>query len=157
MKNIIFNNRNSNTARTIARSATLCILMLVAMFSAIPAYSQTTLNTYIFPGANQQTTIILGNINPQSVSVTVAFYGTGGDIESLTQLLAPGQQARLDPTAVSETAFTGSVEVTSPLPLAACAFVTSTDGATTTGTAPFDYIAPAQQGTELVIPFAPAD
>ncbi len=152
MKNIISQNRCKSMLRTLlGRMSLLCVFGLITVLAALPGYSQGAEGySYIFPGATQATTIVLGNINPQSVSVTVAFYGTGGNISSDTVQLAPGAQTRVDPTAVSLTTFQGSVVVTSPLPLAASAISSN-------GTNPFDYVPPAQQGNYLVVPFAPAD
>src|SRR5580692_9922390 len=129
MKNIIFNNRCKNMLRTLMG---LIVLLAVVV---VPGYSQATASqgySYIFPGATQATTVVLGNINNQSVSVTAAFYGTGGNLSSVTVPLLPGTQTRLDPTAVSLTAFQGSIVVISSLPLAASAISSN-------GTNPFDY------------------
>lgn len=166
MKNTVIHYQLKNILPTFLRRISLAGLTLATMIVAIPAYSQTVvenpglnpgLNTYIFPGATQQTQVIIGNINSVSASVTVAFYGTGGNILSVIEDLGPGQETRVDPTAVQQTAFSGSIEVTSPVPLAASAVQNQTVGAAVFNAEQFDYMPSATAASELVIPFAPAD
>src|SRR5215472_3162299 len=77
--------------------------------------------SYIFPGITTNNQITIGNINPQPASVIIDFYDSSGKINSVPVDLAPGQQTRANPATVSLTTFTGSVVITSPLPVAASA------------------------------------
>jgi hypothetical protein len=104
--------------------------------------------SYVFPGITTNNQITIGNINTQPASVIIDFYDTSGKINSVPVDLAPGQQTRANPATVSLTNFTGSVVITSSLPLAASA--DQFEGATA-----FDFFYPSQMGTNLIIPFLP--
>jgi Family of unknown function (DUF5719) len=106
--------------------------------------------SYVFPGITTNNQITIGNINPQPASVIIDFYDSSGKINSVPVDLAPGQQTRANPATVSLTTFTGSVVITSSLPLAASA--DQFEGATA-----FDFFYPSQVGTNLLIPFLPLD
>ena len=106
--------------------------------------------SYIFPGITTNNQITIGNINPQPASVIIDFYDSSGKINSVPVDLAPGQQTRANPATVSLTTFTGSVVISSPLPLAVSA--DQFEGATA-----FDFFYPSQVGTSLLIPFLPLD
>ena len=96
------------------------------------------------------TDVVIANINTQSVTVTVAFYQTTGELNSTTILLEPGKQTRLNPTSVGLTTFSGTIVVTSGLPMAVSASVFPGDNS-------LDFVYPSQPATELLIPFAPLD
>jgi hypothetical protein len=104
--------------------------------------------SYVFPGITTNNQITIGNINTQPASVVINFYSSSGNINTVTVDLAPGQQTRANPATVSLTNFTGSVVITSPVPLAASA--DQFEGATA-----FDFVYPSQVGTNLLIPFLP--
>src|ERR1051326_2694674 len=105
-------------------------------------------SSYVFPGITTNNQITIGNINTQPASVIVDFYDTNGKINSVSVDLAPGQQTRVNPATVSLTTFTGTVVITSSVPLAASA--DQFEGATA-----FDFVYPSQVGTNLLIPFLP--
>src|SRR5438093_1624374 len=104
--------------------------------------------SYVFPGITTNNQITIGNINTQPAAVIIDFYDTSGKINSVPVELAPGQQTRANPATVSLTSFTGSVVITSSVPLAAAA--DQFEGATA-----FDFFYPSQMGTNLLIPFLP--
>src|SRR5437868_462219 len=74
--------------------------------------------SYIFPGITTNNDITIGNINPQLTTISVNFYDSSGKLNSIAVDLAPGTQTRVNPNTVALTTFTGSVVVTSPVPLA---------------------------------------
>jgi len=127
------------------------VLILLLNLTAVPGFSQAGQPVpYYFPGASVNTDIVIANINTQSVTVTVAFYQTSGELNSSTILLEPGKQTRLNPTSVGLTTFAGTIVVTSGLPVAVSASVFPGDTS-------FDFVYPSQPGTELLVPFAPLD
>ena len=78
-----------------------------------PALAQSTgEQSYIFPGVTRDMDIAIGNINTQSVGVSVAFYRTSGDVISSSFVLESGKQTRLNPTSAGITDFSGSVIIT---------------------------------------------
>jgi hypothetical protein len=131
--------------------ALCCVFALAFALGETETQGQAGLeSSYIFPGVTRDTDIVIGNINPQSVSVAVAFYRTGGDVISTSFLLEPGRQTRLNSTSAGVTDFSGSVVIASGLPLTVSASLFS-------GDTPFDFILPSESATSLVIPFAPLD
>ena len=127
------------------------LLILFLSLTTVPGLSQSGPPApYYFPGANVNTDVVIANINTQSVTVTVAFYQTTGELNSTTILLEPGKQTRLNPTSVGLTTFSGTIVVTSGLPMAVSASVFPGDNS-------LDFVYPSQPATELLIPFAPLD
>src|SRR5215468_10669876 len=74
--------------------------------------------SYVFPGITTNNDITIGNINPQTTTASISFYDTAGKLNSLNETLTPGTQIRVNPSTVALTTFTGSVVISSPLPLA---------------------------------------
>src|SRR5262245_41857419 len=127
------------------------ILAVLILFTLMSARAQTQgESSYVFPGVTRDMDIAIGNINTQSVSVSVACYRTSGDVISTNFVLQPGNQTRFHPTSAGITDFTGSVVITSGLPL-------TVSGSLFSGDTPFDFILPSEISTSLVIPFAPLD
>src|SRR5262245_38364947 len=117
-----------------ARTALFFLALILGSAAARAQSAQESV--YMFPGVTRDTDIVIGNINPQTVSVAVAFYRSGGDVVSTNVLLEAGRQNRLNSTSAGIADFTGSVVITSALPLAVTASLFS-------GDTPFDYILPS--------------
>src|SRR5439155_15674708 len=97
-------------------------VLILLNLTAVPGFSQAGQPVpYYFPGASVNTDIVIANINTQTVTVTVAFYQTSGELNSTTILLEPGKQTRLNPTSVGLTTFAGTIVVTSGFPVAVSA------------------------------------
>src|SRR5579871_1005358 len=73
--------------------------------------------SYIFPGITTNNDITIGNFNPQTAAVTVSFYDSSGKLNSLSDQLLPGTQTRVNPNTVALSSFTGSVVISSSVPL----------------------------------------
>src|SRR5689334_13454842 len=139
MKEFIDENSNSTVFRVFLFALILGTCSLTSLAQG---------SSYVFPGITTNNQITIGNINPQPASVIVDFYDNSGKINSVSVDLAPGQQTRVNPATVSLTSFTGSVVITSSLPLAASA--DQFEGSTA-----FDFVYPSQVGSSLLIPFLP--
>src|SRR5215467_1868007 len=139
MSEIIYKNSKRNVFRVF-----LFTLLLGALSST--GFAQGF--SYVFPGITTNNQITIGNINTQPTSVIIDFYDSSGKINTVTVDLAPGQQTRANPATVSLTTFTGSVVISSSLPVAASA--DQFEGATA-----FDFVYPSQVGSNLIIPFLP--
>src|ERR1051325_1400689 len=139
MKEFIYENSKSTLFR-------VCLFALILGTFSLTGFAQGF--SYVFPGITTNNQITIGNINTQPASIIVNFYSSSGNINSVTVDLAPGQQTRANPATVSLTSFTGTVVITSPLPLAASA--DQFEGSTA-----FDFVCPSQAGTNLIIPFLP--
>jgi len=127
-----------------------CVIALAGLFAG-PAQAQGTAGyTYMFPGVTSTTEIDVANINNQSAFVEVSFYTSAGDVTTTTLTLAPGVQNRLtsNSAGVVQANFTGSVILSSTLPLAATSSLFN-------GSTAFEFIPPSKPGSTLVIPFAP--
>src|SRR5215467_7294996 len=106
--------------------------------------------SYIFPGITTNNDITIGNINPQTATITVSFYDSTGKLNSLSVQLLPGQQTRVNPNTVALATFTGSVVISSPVALAVSA--DQFEGSTA-----FDFVYPSALSPTLLIPFMPGD
>ena len=105
---------------------------------------------YICPGITTNNDIFVGNINPNFTTVNINFYDTAGKLNSIAVDLPPGTQTRVNPNTVALTSFTGSVVVTSPVPLAVSADQFE-------GNTPFEFFYPSELSQNLLIPFLPVD
>src|SRR5215475_2728105 len=93
--------------------------------------------SYIFPGITTNNNLTIGNINAVPTTVTINFYDTAGKLNTLAVDLTPGTQTRVNPNTVALTSFTGSVVVTSPVPLAVSADQFE-------GNTPFEFFYPSE-------------
>ena len=122
----------------------LAFLALVFLFLAPFAFSQ-SVESYTYPGTTPLTEFTIGNINAQSVSVSISYYASGGTLTQNTILLEPGKQTRF--TGASLGILTaGTTVISAGLPLAVSATVSEARS--------FEHLSPTEAGTDLVLPFA---
>src|SRR5215469_8499419 len=121
-------------------------IVLAAIVALLPqsVRGQNQVFSYNFPGVVPTTEIAIANINNQTVTTTVAFYRPAGDVVSTTISIDPGKQTRLNSATAGITDFTsGSVVITSPLPL-------STSASDFEGDTAFDFFFPSEPSATLV-------
>src|SRR5437763_885528 len=98
--------------------------------------------SYIFPGITTNNDLVIGNINPQTATVSISFYDSSGKLNSLSVQLLPGMQTRVNPNTVALSSFTGSVVISSPVALAVSADQFE-------GSSAFDFMYPSQLAQTL--------
>jgi hypothetical protein len=125
------------------------LFALTSGLFTLTGFAQTG-NSYYFPGITINNNITIGNLNPSPTTATINFYDNSGKLNSVSIDLLPGMQTRVNPSTVSLTTFTGSVVITSQIPL-----TISTDQFE--GNTAFDFTYPSPLGTNLLIPFVAAE
>src|SRR3954447_10788637 len=100
----------------ICKSLSALSFALVWGVLSLTAYAQTG-NSYIFPGITINNDITIGNLNNVPTTATVAFYDNSGKLNSVSLELAAGTQTRVNPASVALQSFTGSVVISSAIPL----------------------------------------
>lgn len=134
---------------TICRILSPLSFALVWAALTLTGYAQTG-NSYIFPGITTNNDITIGNLNPVPTTATVAFYDNSGKLNSLSLELASGTQTRVNPATVALQSFTGSVVISSAIPLSVSADQFE-------GNTAFDFIYPSPLSTTLLIPITAAE
>lgn len=116
-----------------------------AFLLPVEGIAQST-STYTYPGTTSQTQFTVGNINGQSVSVSVSYYANDGTLTQSTMLIQPGRQVRFSGESLEIVSFRGTTVISAPLALAV--------SATATEIRSFEHLPSANAGTDLVIPFS---